>query len=171
MREVAPNLHVGNETDFELTVKNQSGWAIVQACKEPYHRQALGGYPGRGAPKNHPEYLIARRGDRLILNMVDADNPAYIPKELVDAALQFIGEQLHEGKKVLVHCNQGMSRSAGITLLHLALSGQLPRESFTAAEQAFRKIYPPCAMAAGIRGFLMQNWSAYMNANLSTASS
>ena len=171
MLEVAPNLHVGNEQDYELVVKNQGGWAVVHACKEPYHRQALGGYPGRGAPKNHLEYLIARRGDRLILNMVDADNPAYIPKELVDAALQFIGEQLHGGKRVLVHCNQGASRSAGIALLYLAVSGQLPRESFAAAEQAFSEIYPPCAMAAGIRGFLMQNWSAYMNANHSSASS
>jgi predicted protein tyrosine phosphatase len=95
---------------------------------------------------------------------VDVDNPAYIAKEIMDAALQFIAENLKNDKKVLVHCNQGASRSAGIALLYLAVAGQLPRESFVAAEQAFSKIYPPCAMAAGIRGFLMQNWPAYMAA-------
>jgi hypothetical protein len=111
MRKVMQNLFVGNEVDYETNVRNDNSWAVVHACKEPYHRQALG-YSGRGAPKGHPEYLIAKRGTRLILNMVDADNPAYIPKEIIDAALQFIHEQLASGKKVLVHCNQGASRSA-----------------------------------------------------------
>ena len=163
MLEVAPNFYVGNELDFEHTVRQQSGWAVVHACKEPYHRQALG-YSGRGAPKDHPEYLIAHRGDRLILNLVDVDNPAYIAKEIMDAALQFIAANLESGKKVLVHCNQGASRSAGIALLYLAKAGQIPHDNFTTDEQAFREIYPPCAMAAGIRGFLMQNWPTYMAA-------
>ena len=164
MREVAPNLFVGNAEDFETNVRHDDAWAVVQACKEPYHRNALG-YTGRAVDKTHPEYQIARRGNRLILNMVDADNPAYIPKEIVDAALHFIKENLGTGKKILVHCNQGASRSAGLALLYLAVSGQLPNATFAEAEKAFTAIYPPCAMAGGIRGFLVQNWNTYIKAN------
>lgn len=63
MIEVAKNLFVGNQNDYENLVKLRNDFSVVHACKEPYHRKVLG-YSGRGAPKNHPEYLIARRGDR-----------------------------------------------------------------------------------------------------------
>ena len=160
MREVVQNLFVGNEVDYETSVRNDDSWAVVHACKEPYHRQALG-YSGRGAPKEHPEYLIAKRGNRLILNLVDVETPAFISKEIIDAALLFIDEQLSLGKKVLVHCNQGASRSAGIALLYLAKHGHISNDSFASAEQTFRQIYPACSMAGGIRGFLQQNWNSY----------
>lgn len=166
MIEVISNFFVGNEVDYERIVRGKEGWAVVHACKEPHHRNALG-YSGRAAPKTHPEYLIARRGDRLILNLVDVDSPAYISVEIIDSALLFIHEQLNAGKKVLVHCNQGASRSAGIALLYMALSANLPQHSFEEAEQAFIKVYPACAMAGGIRGFLIQNWSRYRGMLLS----
>lgn len=58
---------------------------------------------------------MAKRETRLILNLVDLENPAYIAKEIKDKVLRFIGQNLEEaGRKVLVHCNQGMSRSPGI---------------------------------------------------------
>ncbi|MEX2409784.1 MAG: dual specificity protein phosphatase [Candidatus Paceibacterota bacterium] len=161
MTEIYNNLFIGNETDYELKVKNQEGWSVVHACKEPYHRQALG-YSGRGAPKNHPEYLIAKRGNRLILNLVDADNPAYIPKEIIDESMSFIDEQLETGKKVLVHCNQGMSRSPGIGLLYLAKEGAINNSSFQKALVEFRSIYPGINMAGGMRGFLEVNFDNYI---------
>lgn len=65
MIEVCPNLCVGSEHD-EQRIRGQAGWFFIHACKEPYHRQALG-YTGRAAAKTHPEYLIARRNGRLIL--------------------------------------------------------------------------------------------------------
>jgi hypothetical protein len=55
MIEVMPRLYVGNQIDWETNVKHKGtgnpkpGWSVVQACKEPYHREALG-YIGRGAP-------------------------------------------------------------------------------------------------------------------------
>lgn len=163
MIEIYPNLYIGDQNDYEYQVKYQDDWLIVHACKEPYHRQTLG-YRGRGAPKQHPEYLIARRGPRLILNMVDADSPAYIPKEIIDAALEFIHESLQSGRPVLVHCNQGSSRSPGIGLLYLATqTDRLPTNSYQEAEAAFRTLYPSYNPAGGIRGFLMQNWGTYCN--------
>ncbi len=83
MIEVHPCLFVGSQIDYESQVSSKPNWAVVHACKESYHRQALG-YSGRAVSKEHPEYLIARRGARLILNLIDADNPAYIPDEIMD---------------------------------------------------------------------------------------
>jgi hypothetical protein len=161
MIEVHPNLFVGDEIDYELNVIGQEGWAVVHACKEPYHRQALG-YRGRTAPENHPERLVARRGYRLILNMVDAQDPALFPKEMIDAALNFIDETLSRGLKVLVHCDRGTSRSAAIALLYMATRvGALPTDSLEAAEEQFRTLYPSYNPKPGIHGHLRQNWQQY----------
>ena len=158
MIEVYSNLHVGTEQDYENNQHLLSNWTIIQACKEPYHRRALG-YSGRAASKDHPEYLIARRGNRLILNLVDANDPAYIPDEIMDAAVACIHESLSRNQSVLVHCNQGQSRSPGIAMLYLGThTDLLPHSSFDLAFETFRKKYPPFAPAGGISGFLQNRW-------------
>lgn len=161
MIEIYPNLFIGTVDDYEFLVKGQEGWSVVHACKEPYHRRELG-YTTNGAPKGHPEYLIARRGNRLILNLVDAPNPAYIPKEIINAALDFIYQGLRDGRKVLVHCNLGESRSPSIGLLYLAAHTEKLSKEFTTAENEFRQIYPLYNPGAGMKGFLVKNWSNYV---------
>ncbi len=160
MLEVHSNLYVGNQNDYDHQVIHLPGWAVVHACKEPYHRQALG-YRGPGVPKNHPEYLLARRDDRLILNMVDVDNPAYFAPTMIDAALDFMVEMLASGKKVLVHCNQGESRGPGIALLYLLRAKLLMATTLEEAEVKFRALYPAYAPKPGIRGYIAQNWEKY----------
>jgi len=161
MIEVYPSLFVGDENDYEFNVAAQEGWAVVHACQEPYHRQALG-YRGRGAPKHHPEYLVACRANRLILNIVDVDNPTFFDKGMIDAALGFIDEALAQGSRVLIHCNQGESRSPAIALLYMAARlGALPTESLQAAEDQFRALYPGYNPKPGIRGHLHQYWHEY----------
>jgi hypothetical protein len=161
MIEVYPNLFVGSEPDFRA-ISRQENWAIVHACKEPYHRQALG-YSGRGAPKEHPEYLVARRGNRLCLNIVDADNPAFFAREMIDQALDFMQEALSGGQRVLVHCNQGESRSPSLALLLMASRlNALPSESLEAAEIKFLELYPAYRPGSGIRGHLQQFWQQYV---------
>ena len=54
-------------------------------------------------------YLIAKREGRLILDLVDAAEPAYIPKEIIDAAMDYVHDGLSNSHKVFVHCNQGES--------------------------------------------------------------
>ncbi len=160
MVQIAPHLFIGTEGDFELLVKGNPGWATVHACKEPYHRQLLG-YTGRGAPKDHPEYLVARRGDRLYLNIVDTEDPAYVSDAIVRAALDFIGGALASGKDCLVHCNLGESRSPSLGLLYLASIGAIPNASLPEAEASFLKLYLGYKPKAGIRGFLAAHWAEY----------
>lgn len=161
MIEVYPRLFVGGEHDYERLVKDQEGWYVVHACKEPYHRRLLG-YTARAAPKDHPEYLMAKRDKRLFLNLVDAPDPCFFAKEIIDTALDFIDEGLSTGHKVLVHCNLGESRAPAIGLLYLAARADaVPRSSLDDAERAFITMYPGYAPKSGIRGFLTQNWSVY----------
>ena len=166
MIEIYPNLYVGNQDDYENNVKYKPEWFIVHACKEPYHRQALD-YKTRGAPKGHPEYFIARRGNRLILNLVDVDDPSYISKDIIDTALDFIHTSLINSHPVLVHCNQGMSRSAGIGLLYLlAFTDMFFESNFQEAQAKFRTVYPPFNPAAGMRIFMQRHWEGYRGRNL-----
>ncbi len=162
MIEVYQGLFVGNQDDYEYTVAHQAGWAVVHACKEPYHRQALG-YTGRAAPKDHPEYYRARRGNRLILNLVDADNPMFFDRErVIIPALDFIDEMRSNDLQILVHCNQGESRAPSIALLYLAARlGVLPTASLEAAEAQFRLLYSFYNPGFGIREHLRQNWQQY----------
>ena len=159
MIEVFSILFVGNEA-VASNVLHTSGWFIVHAGKEPFHRQALG-YTGRGAPKDHPEYLVAERDGRLALNLVDAPNPAYIPKEAIDAALEAIHKNISQSK-VLVHCNQGMSRSPTIALLYLLKHTQeLKFESLSSVLEKFKALYPAYGPAGGMSGFIEKYWLEY----------
>ncbi len=162
MIEIYPNLFVGTQDDYEQNVKFQTGWWVVHACKEPYHRQLLG-YKGRGAPKEHPEYLLARREKRLFLNLVDVEDPAYVEKKIMDVAMNFITEGLKSGEKMLVHCNLGESRGPSLGLLYLvAYTDILPKTSLSDAEIEFIKIYPMYAPQKGMREFLRMNWVRYI---------
>jgi hypothetical protein len=157
--EVHQNLFVGSQDD-EVFIRGQNGWFIVHACKEPYHRQALG-YTGRAASKDHPEYLIARRPGRLILNLVDAPDVNYIPAQIIDAALDDIHQNI-ASSKVLVHCNQGMSRSPAIAFLYLLkFADVFRRQDHDEDLRDFLKIYPSYAPARGVADYVRLNWAKY----------
>lgn len=161
MIKIHKDIFVGNKRDYETTVKGKDGWAVVQATQRPYHKRALG-YSGRGAPKNHSEYLVAKRDNRLILNMIDVHDPEYFSRELIEPALDFIDEQLSEGNQVLIHCSQGRSRAPSLGLLYLATrTDVLPDSSLEEAEKEFKKIYPAYSPKSGIRGHLQGNWDYY----------
>jgi protein-tyrosine phosphatase len=162
MVEIYPGLFIGNESDYEMYIKNQAGWWIVHACKEPYHRQLLG-YKSRGAPKDHPEYFFAERANRLFLNLVDTEDAAYIHKHIIDKSLQFINKALQTGDKVLVHCNQGESRSPVIGLLYLGIyTNAFSGLTLSEAEAKFRQLYPAYNPKRGMKDFLHIHWYEYI---------
>lgn len=167
MKKVYSGLYVGNQEDYESHVKNISSkdviecWAYVLAAKEPFHRAAIG-YTGRACDKSHPEYLIARRDNNLVLNLVDAPKPEFFNKDIIDTALDFIEEQLKQRHmSVLICCNQGESRSPSLALLYLVKHGLIKGDTLEDAEAEFLKLYPSYNPSAGIRGFVKENWNYY----------
>ncbi len=158
MKEVFKNLYCGNEGDF---IMNGRGFAVLHACKEPYHRLYVG-YTGRGCPKDSPHYYWAYFDDgRLALNIVDAPKSEFFHKPMIDKGLDFIEQKLGEGLKVLVHCNVGESRSPSLCLLYLIKHGIIKGDTLEDCEAEFMKVYPEYNPGAGMRGFVKQHWREY----------
>lgn len=155
MRNIYQNLYIGNQEDFEdLKSLDDSIWAFIHACKEPYHRELLG-YTTRSVDQKHPEYLYAIRGDTLYMNLVDAPDPKFFSKELIFTALEFINDHI-ENQQILIHCNQGESRAPGIGLLYLVKIGVLTG-SLEEIEEQFKELYPEYNPGAGMKGFIEQH--------------
>src|SRR6266480_2208810 len=160
MIEIYPNLFIGSWIDYETLVSGQPGWAIVHACKT-YHRNAIG-YKLWNVPRHHPEYLLARRENRIMLCLLDLPVSRFIKKEMIDQTLDFIDQTYSNGLKVMIHCMAGRSRSPSITMLYLATRLHvLSTESFEAAEEQFRSLYPRYHPNRGIREHLRKNWQQY----------
>lgn len=137
-----------------------ANWFIIHAAKEPWHRDALG-YTGRGAPPNDPEYLVAKRPGELMLNLVDMPvlkeqytNPIF------EAAFEAIDRAFAEGKKVLVHCNEGKSRAPTIALLWLGSAAleDYHDKTFEQAVEKFRELYPEYEPGAGVEAYARARW-------------
>jgi predicted protein tyrosine phosphatase len=161
MIEVYPGLFVGRVDDCALHGGRLTGdWAIVHAYPA-CHRDTLS-YTTLLAPEG-PEHHLARREQHLFLNMRDADNPEiYSKKALIDPALAFIDEMRAKEANILIHCEQGLSRSPSLALLYLATRlGALPNASLAAAEEQFRTLYPRYSPGYGIWAHMQQHWEAY----------
>ncbi len=89
MIEVYPNLFVGSQADYESNTALFNNWCVVHACKEPYHRNALG-YTSRGAPKGSPYYLfLYDEKHHLILNIVDTDDPRFFDDKMINETINY----------------------------------------------------------------------------------
>ena len=110
-----------------------------------------------------PEYDVAQREAHLFVNLIDAQHPAYVHKEAqIDPVLAFMEAMRAQGASILVHCEQGWSRSPSLVLLFLATRlGVLPTASLSAAEAQFKTRYPGYAPSYGIWAHLHQHWQQY----------
>ena len=61
---------------------------MIEIYPNPYHCLAVTHSPLGTVPPDHLEHLVARRGNRLMLNLVDSRNPADMPKEAIDVGDQ-----------------------------------------------------------------------------------
>ena len=156
MIQVFNNLYVGTNIDCQQVT---AGFAIIHACKEPCHRQAVG-YKGN-LKASHPSYLMHLHGDRhLYLNMVDMDqelSPQYT-HPMMERAMLFIDRHLHD-KKVLVHCNWGISRSPSIALLYMARKKAIGNATYDMARNDFNTIYAAYTPGRGIAGYMDRYWA------------
>ena len=139
MEEIIKGLWLGSDEDVPEAKKR--GYARLCCCKDgPDSHRSMLGYTTLGAPLND-EYLVARRGDVMALNLIDTDNPHLMPQEVLLAGVEFINEMMSKGKKVFVHCNQGISRSPTMVMLYLRTVGELD-QPIARAKKIFDTIYP-----------------------------
>ena len=156
MKEVYPNLFIGVEQDCRLTPLN--GWAIVHACKHPCHSNAVGYKASLNL--SHPHYLVMEKEQNLFLNITDIAqelSPKYT-NPIMMTAMHFIDKHFAD-KKILIHCNQALSRSPSIALLYLARKGYIANNSYSNALSNFRQLYPSYRPGKGIALYLNNNWN------------
>ena len=122
MKEIYDGLYLGNDKSVDEFLDLHPDGVIIHAAKDPWHRNKLG-YTGRGAPKDHPDYLFAETDDELFLNLVDAAKPEFIPEDCFKEALSFFtAHHIICERPILIHCNQGKSRGPGVLFYCLKAS-------------------------------------------------
>ena len=160
MIEVFKNLYVGNDTDCRK-IQFDIEWSVIHACKT-CHQKALN-YT-KSLPSNHPNYLVFRQDRNLYLNLVDMSSiKLEFADPIFETDLKFI---LEVTGKVLIHCNQGISRSPAIALTYLANQNLISKGSFSFASKEFIKLYKNYNPGLGIKNYLDDRWEHLTGMNL-----
>ena len=153
MQEVFERLLVSND----LSCRNgNEKLVVVHACKSPCHQREVG-YRG-SLPNTHPNYLVKEDEYNLFLNMIDPPAPLFMPP-LFTSFLTFTNTHWSEGKRILIHCNQGESRAPSLALLFMAkCRSALNNDSYEAAKKDFESIYPNYNPGKGIQKYFSVKW-------------
>ena len=74
--------------------------------------------------------------------------------------LAFANKHWSQGRKLLIHCNQGESRAPSLAMLFLAKGVfSIPDTSYEVARLEFEKLYPRYNPGKGIETYFSKNWS------------
>jgi len=155
-----PDTKIFIGTTNDLAYTNNIEWAFVHATQS-IHYKLLGWNRTTNKPnKNHPHYIFYEKDNRLSLNWVDGAAHLYnwSGVETFNKVLDFT-EKWGNLREVLIHCDQGRSRSPTLGLLYLAKRlKSIPNDSFEKARNEFVKIYPDYS-PGGIGDYVDQNWN------------
>lgn len=157
MKEIYKKLYVGSLSDCSYEIKD--GWVVIHACKSPCHQYAVG-YRGN-LLKTHPNYLILEQELHLFLNMVDMNVPLdhRYTGPIINTTMNFIQKNI-QTKDVLIHCNQGLSRSPALALIYLAKRANIiNNQSYEKAKTDFIRIFPNYQPSSGLNYYLTQCWN------------
>ena len=152
------NLHIGSRADIGIT--NEQEWAFVHATQTIHYSLMGCDRKYNKPPKDHPNYIVLERDNHLSLNWVDGhaslyewSGPATFIK-ILDYIDKWIGK-----RKVLVHCDQGMSRGPTLGLLYLSKRLKLiPNTSYSSARAEFDKLYESY-QPSGIGDYVNEHWA------------
>lgn len=145
------NIYVGGILDLHST--DTRAWAYVHATKTVYDKMLS----LTGAAPGHVPY---EENNRLSLNWLDGSSELYKCDgvNIFNKILDFV-ELWSKTRKVLIHCDMGMSRGPTIGLVYAAKRLKIiPNNSFKAAQTEYQKLYPKYS-PGGIGQFAAQNWS------------
>lgn len=133
-------LFVGVKEEYRTA--RQKGMKIVCALNRAngfISHQSVIGWQGRGCDPKHPYYLFKREEDAIYLNMIDGEDPIYVNDVMINAALEFIHDQISNEKEVFVYCSLGESRSPSIALMYLLENNLIVKSANTI--QVFKSEY------------------------------
>ena len=123
------------------------GWAALAA-------QGIGAVVDLREEDRDDEAAVRAAGlDFLHLPTPDLHPPS--PAHL-DAGVAFVRDELATGRKVLIHCQHGIGRSALLALCVLSDAGMAPLEALTRAKDARERISPSPSQYEG--------WAAWLAA-------
>ena len=153
MVKVHGRVYVGDEAACRT---GTAELVVVHACKCPCHQRSVG-YKG-SLKREHPNYLLLSRSYDLYLNIIDPPLPLFQLGTFTHFLI-FARQHYDRGAALLIHCNQGESRSPTLALMFLAKHLRvIPGNSFAAAQAAFTGLYAKYRPGAGIRQFVHGNW-------------
>ncbi|GIY29490.1 dual specificity protein phosphatase 3 [Caerostris darwini] len=133
--EVYPGIYIGNEAsaaDINQLKKKSIGYVLNAAY-------------GRDKTLNMVEPLAAKDyalAGIQFLGIPAVDCMSYPLDQHFNRAITFIRECLHSGNNVLVHCKQGISRSAALVLAYLVAEVGMTLQEATRAVRNRREIMP-----------------------------
>jgi len=154
VQEIHERIIVANDLSC---IKGNETVAVVHACKSPCHQNAVG-YRGNLA-NTHQNYLVLEQEHDLYLNIIDPPVPLFKP-QLFSAFLEFSNKHWRQGRKLLIHCNQGESRAPSLAMLFLAKGiSVIPSSSYAEARSAFERLYPRYNPGKGIETYFSRNWA------------
>jgi len=150
-------LYVGDDNDFSKA--KSKNFSILTAAKDgPNGHRSILDYDTMSAPKGK-HYLSIKKGNHLALNLIDVDDPNFIPEKAVNEGLDFIDEELKKGHNVLVQCNQGLSRSPSLIFMYLRRIGELPYK-YSSSYKIFKSLYDKYYPSQGIEHYVKKHWSS-----------
>ncbi len=131
-----------NTDDFVIYVAKNPFWADCQT------NEVISKVKGKNA---------------IAVNMVDADDQKYFQVKIFKFLIRTIYDKMRAGKSVTLVCNKGVSRSASVALLFMAILGEISNESYKKAKAEFLSYYPDYSPGLGISAFLEKTWKLYFN--------
>ena len=155
MYEIFEGLFIGNDIDCNIYSKNND-FAIIHACKTCHQRVLR---YNKSLSQLDPNYLIYEMDNHLFLNLVDMPQEL-LPKyknPIMIKSMSFIDDYI-SNKNILIHCNQGQSRSPSLALIYLARQNVISNVSYQSALKDFIKLYPIYNAGTGIALYLNHNW-------------
>ena len=163
MKQVYKNLFVGSQEDYENNKGLFANWAVIHACKYPYHKEVVG-YKTASAPKGPLYYYAYDKFNHLSLNMIDVESSLFFADEMIDEAIEYCIKALKEEKPILIHCNKGESRAPCLAMMILRKIGYY-KCSFAEAVLLFRTAYPDFNPKSGIYEYSNNRWDDLLDEN------
>ena len=153
MEATIAGLFIGDLTDCTTGDENM---AVVHAAKTPCHQEIVG-YDGT-LPNNHKYYLKYETKSDLYLNIIDPPIPL-LKIETFKYFLDFVQRIWYiEKRDILIHCNQGKSRSPSLAILALAYLEIIDNDSYKSARENFESYGIEYTPGKGIERFLSDHW-------------